>query len=266
MKVVAGTDGNATKAVCKAGPYKDCDCTGPALAHIYIPTPSKVKLLRTLRELRGGNSTSKPTCPIVMTDIPSNVFSSSQSNIHNHFCTRWLKNAAQMMTVDSMGENAHFEPHLKTVKRTPPANPGSYADFRFDLAFEPSGNGANCRVDCNKAFEEMGASCRGSSPGVYMYEKGTYNVGCGKFLYAIRKAGPDEPRIRDEVADLIPYDRYCYKPEELPELKGDIHDGDVRYGTGWACAGRALPEYAIRKDNKTSFAQTIQRYGSVPYQ
>lgn len=49
--------------------------------------------------------------------------------------------------------------------------------------------------------------------GIYMYEKGAYDVDCGKFEYKISKS--NEPPIQ-EVADFIEYNRYCYKPEEPP--------------------------------------------------
>ena len=100
-----------------------------------------------------------------------------------------------------------------------------------------------------------------------MYEKGTYDVGCGTFSYNIHKAAAGEPILGDEVADLIPYERHCHKPEDLPPLRGDVHGNTVLSNSGFACAGRALPEYAIRKDNKTSFSQQAGlTIGGAPYQ
>lgn len=99
-----------------------------------------------------------------------------------------------------------------------------------------------------------------------MHEKGTYDVGCGTFAYNIHKAAAGEPRLGDEVADLIPYPRKCHTASDMPALKGDVHDSDVRGGTIFACVGGALVENAIRKDNKTSFVQSIQMRNSVPYQ
>ncbi|KAK4446419.1 hypothetical protein QBC34DRAFT_469822 [Podospora aff. communis PSN243] len=267
MKIVQAANSNATRSVCEDGPHKDCPCTGPALPIIHSASRGKINLIRTMRRIRDNRY--KPQCNIVLSDIPSDLFSSSKMNIHNHFCESWVKDAPLKMTVDSRGANTLPEPHRKGVvaKRTPPANPSSFGDFRFDLAFKPSKDGGDCMVsDCNKAFVDMARTCRSDSSGVYMYETGSYNVGCGSFTYDIRKRRPDEPRIGEEVADLIPYDRYCYKPEELPELKGDVHDGTVMSATMFICAGRALPEYFIQKDNKTTWGHSISRFGNVPYQ
>ncbi|KAK0744035.1 hypothetical protein B0T18DRAFT_431188 [Schizothecium vesticola] len=113
------------------------------------------------------------------------------------------------MTVNSTGANVLPEPHKKSIvtKRTPPAKAGSYQDFQFDLSFEPAANGDACIKGCSAAFSEFASTCAASAPGVFMYEKGPYEIGCG-----------------------------------------------------------TLADYAIRKDNKTSFVQTMQTYGGVPYQ
>ncbi|KAK0631421.1 hypothetical protein B0T14DRAFT_549246 [Immersiella caudata] len=265
MKIVQVGTGNATRSVCKDAPNKDCPCTGPAVPVIYRASPMKIKLLRDLRTRRENRF--KPTCPIVMTEIPSDLFSSSQFNIHNHFCSGWVKDAPHKMTVDSKGANTLPEPIRKVVvARAPPANPSSFSDFRFDLAYEPKKSGECTVTDCNKAFGNIASVCRSSSSGVYMYEKGTYDIGCGTFSYAIRKKRPDEPQIGDEVADLIPYNRYCYKPEELPELKGDVHDNYVRAAATLACRGSTQSENAIRKDDSNSFKHSIQWRGNVPHQ
>lgn len=89
-----------------------------------------------------------------------------------------------------------------------------------------------------------------------MYESGTYNVGCGTFSYKISKP----------VTDLKEHDRFCYKPEDLPELKGDVQDREVMSGTVMPCASRALPQYIIKKDDKSTFVQNITTRGKVPYQ
>ncbi|KAK0649846.1 hypothetical protein B0T16DRAFT_410773 [Cercophora newfieldiana] len=267
---VAMLNGNGTESVCKdKGPHENCPCTGPPIPDVYMASPEKIKLLRQLRQLRRDRN--KLNCPIVMTEIPAELFSSSKFSIHNHFCSKWVKEAPLKMTVNSTGANVLPEPQLKAVgftKRTPPANPSSYADYRFDLEYKPNSKGGECNVDCNKAFEEMGSKCKGSSPGVYMYEKGTYPTGCGTFNYAIRKRRPDEPPSPDEVADLISYPRYCYQPDELPEIHGQP-DGSFATGSGTlACSNHSNPELLIKKDDKSTFIQVTLRPPdrSVAYQ
>jgi len=223
-------------------------------------------------------------CPIAVTDIPRDVFSSSKMNIHSHFCEGWLKDTRKTMTVNSTGGNVLPEPHKKAVtKRTPPADPASYSSFRFDLSYEPNGKGEGaCKQDCNAAFSQLANSCAFSSrkfpasapppklqttqsltpfqAGIYMYEKGAYDVDCGKFEYKISKS--NEPPIQ-EVADFIEYNRYCYKPEEPPPLNGDVNNLAITTSTPWPCelGGAKRPDYTIKKDDKSTLhpAHQVER-------
>ncbi|KAB5539434.1 hypothetical protein GE09DRAFT_1248586 [Coniochaeta sp. 2T2.1] len=223
----------------ESGEHRNCECTLLLYPAVDTASPEQQKSLLSFKELLGKASTPdpRPECPIVVTDIPAAVFSSEKMNIHNHFCEGWLKHKKSTMTVDSKGANVLPEPHLGTVtKRTPPPNAGSYSDFRFDLSFTPSEHGGES--------------------GIYMYEKGSYDVGCGTYDY----------RIYNPFIKLVEFPRSCYKQEEVPPLKGDVHGGSVKWGTLGPCAGSGRPENIIKKDDKSTFIQKLSWDGKVPYQ
>jgi len=136
-----------------------------------MASPEQQKSLQLFKELLGKDYDPRPECPIVVTDIPAAVFSSAKMNIHDHYWERWIKDAKTTMTVDSKGANVLPEPHLAAVtKRTPPPNPGSYSDFRFDLSFTPSERGGECKKDCNAAFAQLAGSCAASSRKCLLFE------------------------------------------------------------------------------------------------
>lgn len=194
---------------------------------------------------KGGRSPSpgdaRPECPVKVTDIPAEMFSSSKMNLHSHFCQGWVKEAKHVMTVNATGSNILPEPHLKAVvgKRTPPANPNSYKDWTFGLSYVPNEKGGTCKLDCSAAFSKFASACAASSrkpplppthphihrtntplAGVYMYEKGSMDVGCGAFAYQINKPAPEPPKA-DPPVPLKENRRFCYKNEDFG-LGGDV--------------------------------------------
>ena len=89
-----------------------------------------------------------------------------------------------------------------------------------------------------------------------MYEKGSYDVGCGTYEY----------KIYNPFTKLVQFPRSCYKTEDVPPLKGDVHGGSVNHATLLACVGTGRPENIIKKDDKSTFIQTLTWNGKVPYQ
>lgn len=89
-----------------------------------------------------------------------------------------------------------------------------------------------------------------------MYEKGSYDVGCGTFDY----------KIYNPFTELIEFPRFCYKPEDLPPLKGDVSDREVNRGTALPCTGVALPQQIIKKGDTSTFIQVLMLSSNVPYQ
>ncbi|KAH8908289.1 hypothetical protein BR93DRAFT_475403 [Coniochaeta sp. PMI_546] len=270
MKIVG--EGDVKKAVCESGDKKDCECTGPSLGQRYKVSGEYQKKMVTAYQLfsnKGGGPPSpgdaRPECPVKVTDIPAEMFSSSKMNLHSHFCQGWVKEAEHVMTVNATGANILPEPQLKAVvgKRTPPANPSSYKDWTFALNYAPNEKGGICKLDCNAAYSKFASACAASSPGVYMYEKGSMDVGCGTFAYQINKPGPDRSKA-DPPVPLKENSRFCYKTEDFG-LGGDVQPDTVKRNSGYACAGVALQEYIIKKDDKKSFRQTFTG-GSPPYQ
>ncbi|KAK0617748.1 hypothetical protein B0T14DRAFT_605745 [Immersiella caudata] len=248
--------GNARKPVCEDGPYKDCECTGPALTSTEMFIPERQKAFVLFMELvKAVPATPQqlPTCPIVVTEIPAELFSSRKTatlNIHNNFCQGWKKDAKHSITVNSKGEDVLTVPREKPVtaasrlRRAPPANPDSFAEFRFDLSFTPSGGGA-CTMDCNAAYAQFAKTCAASSPGIYMYEKGSYNVGCGTFTYQIIK-----PAAFDE------YPRICYKRKQLPPINDTLVEKTLSaIAETYACVdGR---KNLIKKGDTSTFVSRV---------
>lgn len=102
----------------------------------------------------------RPKCPIKVTDIPAEVFSSKKMNIHKQFCQGWVWDARKEMTVNAKGEDVH---KMQTVsKRTPPANADSYPEFRFDLKYTPL-RIKTCSTTCNGALGSFARQCAASS-------------------------------------------------------------------------------------------------------
>ncbi|KAK1760056.1 hypothetical protein QBC47DRAFT_333896 [Echria macrotheca] len=225
-----------------SGEHKGCECTGPPFLTTDFADPGLRQDFRLWKKLLNENDTTqppemRPQCPVAMTEIPASVFSSDKNTIHSHFCEKWNKDFKLSMTVDSKGANVLPEPHLKSVtKRTPPADAGSYVNFRCDLNFTPAS--------------------KDTTPGIYMYETGSYDDICGTFEY----------KIYNPFTKLQEFPRFCYKPEDVPALNGDVHGDSVSSFTMWPCVGRWLPRYTIRKDDKSSFVQNLSWDGQVPYQ
>ena len=89
-----------------------------------------------------------------------------------------------------------------------------------------------------------------------MYEAGSYDITCGTFTY----------KIYNPTTKLIPQPAFCYSPSDLPPLKGDVQESNLRQFTDYPCVGTARPESAIKKGDKGSFVQQLLWEGDVPYQ
>jgi hypothetical protein len=99
-----------------------------------------------------------PACPIVVTDMPANVFSSDKNKIYPQYCQGWNAKQVSKMTVDSTGKNRNPTRKMSR-KRTPPPNAATYSNWNFDLGFTPSGKGGDCSTDCNGAYAQIASAC-----------------------------------------------------------------------------------------------------------
>ncbi|KAK4443143.1 hypothetical protein QBC34DRAFT_499237 [Podospora aff. communis PSN243] len=184
--------------VCKDADQKDCEGLASIRGFINTVTPERQTILRFSSRL--PNDAPELPSPEVqpsrlnqITKSPAEVFSSSNMNIHSHFCDGWSKNKQHLMIVNAAGANVVPDvfPGSRGLarfgRRTPPANPERYSGYTFGLGFTPSEKGGACKLDCNTAYPLFARACAASSPGVYtvMYSRGTVDVGCGSFSYQI---------------------------------------------------------------------------------
>ena len=79
-----------------------------------------------------------------------------------------------------------------------------------------------------------------------MQKKGSIDVGCGVFDYEIAAPAPKTPR---EV-----HNPRCYRPDEFGD-HDDIHESEIRFMSGFACAGTALATIK-RGDASTNIAKS----------
>ncbi|KAK7946399.1 uncharacterized protein PG986_010720 [Apiospora aurea] len=173
----------------------------------------------------------------VITPIPATLFGSEHHNISNHFCEQWHSDKSAYMKVDSSGNNKNPEIHLRG--RTPPPSAGDWKDWDFDLFYTPSDDGKKCSVDCSEAFYQRSSACASNSGGVYMYSKGSLDVGCGDFGYNINRA---------KVARRE-YERGCYTKEDFI-WNGPVEFGLVNYFTQYACPDMKKP---VKKGDEATF-------------
>lgn len=99
-----------------------------------------------------------PDCPVVLTVVPANVFSSDRNKIYPQYCQGWNAKQASKMTLDSTGKNRNSARRMG-CKCTPPPNAATYSNWNFDLGFTPSGKGCNCSTDCNGAYKQIANAC-----------------------------------------------------------------------------------------------------------
>ncbi|KAK8015582.1 hypothetical protein PG991_008470 [Apiospora marii] len=185
-----------------------------------------------------------------LSDIPGNVFGGSKNNVYHHFCERWVADYDPKMRVDAAGNNKDPE-IIKSKKiqgRTPPPNPKVYKDHDFNLGFKPSGGEGKkqCAQNCTVAFDTLYSTCSNTgAKDQRMQKKGSIDVGCGVFDYEIAAPAPKTPR---EV-----HNPRCYRPDEFGD-HDDIHESEISWMTGFACAGTALKTIK-RGDTSTNLAK-----------
>ncbi|KAM0280464.1 hypothetical protein ACHAQH_004043 [Verticillium albo-atrum] len=245
------------------GDLKDCPCSSQQHTFNNVADPDRQEFQKKVGGQISGilspiPDEKRPECPIVVTQMQGNIFSSPQNNVHNHFCSGWVKENEHKMTVNAKGENVNPEPHLE--RRTPPPNPDSYKDWRFDLSFKP-GEGGECKMGCDEAYEKIEGYCTSNAGGVYLYEKGSYDVDCGVFDYKVYKTEPPAPPPTTELRE---FDQVCYKKSDFDSRGGP--DDWINYYSAFACAGSGLQEQAIKKGDKSTFIQWTTRTNDIRYQ
>lgn len=90
--------------------------------------------------------------------LPFNVFSGSAGNIYDDFCPAVegdLK-AELTWTVNSDGTRKESK-----RKRTPPPNPNTYVDWKFELTWSPNGDASGCKSSCADAYASIANSLCG---------------------------------------------------------------------------------------------------------
>ncbi|PIA96168.1 hypothetical protein CB0940_10524 [Cercospora beticola] len=164
----------------------------PSCPGVIRPETTSIDIART------GNATCSNKD--VISGIPFNVFSSTDTNVYGQFCFRANLKSPVSWTVDAHGSQKLTQHALE--KRTPPPNPRAYEPYSFDLEWHPESNVDGCRqtiASCLHAFAALADSPCGHQGGQQnvMTSKGEFLIPqCGKYSYTIRG--------KDEVSALPP--------------------------------------------------------------
>ncbi len=121
---------------------------GPISQGVHASAPAPAPACAQRAKSRVSNGPAKR--------YPEKRLRGENSNVYQHFCEKWSEDQDLKMTVDSAGNNRDPEPHLG--KRTPPADPGAWSHYNFQLGFAPAEQKANCSLSCKDAYSKL-ASC-----------------------------------------------------------------------------------------------------------
>jgi len=114
-----------------------------------------------------------PSCDVnSISDIPNNVFTAG-SGLYSKFCDKINggdKSKSLTQIVDSSGNVIPPKKQSSSKeKRTPPADPGAYNAYTFDLEWT---GGQGCNSDCGSSYAAMaGAFCNLTFASFHRHER-----------------------------------------------------------------------------------------------
>ncbi|KAI0431606.1 hypothetical protein F5Y09DRAFT_340451 [Xylaria sp. FL1042] len=230
---------------CKSGDNTGCICNAPSDIIIDIAENEEQQAILLISSLLSGReSQPDPSAQCDtnnLSDIPGNIFDGPQNNVYHHFCDKWVAGTELTMTVDASGNNKDPEGQLRSLRRTPPPNPGVYTHYNINLGFKPSDGDKKCIKECVDAFSQIGDACRNTgAQDQLMQSSGSLDVGCGVFDYNIVETTPLEVQ-----------EQQCYGADDFGP-HGDIHESQVNQLSLRTCI--ILPSTIKRGDSSTNVA------------
>ncbi|KAI1346531.1 hypothetical protein F5Y01DRAFT_321669 [Xylaria sp. FL0043] len=230
---------------CKSGDNTGCMCNAPSDVIFDIAENEEQQAILLISSLLSGNETQPdPTAQCDtnnLSNIPGNIFDGPQNNVYHHFCDKWVAGTELTMTVDASGNNKDAEGQLRSLRRTPPANPDSYTHYNINLGFKPSDGDKKCVKECVDAFSQIGSACRNTGvQNQLMQSSGSLDVDCGVFDYTIVATTPLEVQ-----------EQQCYGADDFGS-HGDIHESRVNQLSLRTCINS--PNTIKRGDPSTNVA------------
>ncbi|KAM0330636.1 hypothetical protein ACHAQA_003586 [Verticillium albo-atrum] len=257
------------------GKYKSCECNTPSDTIENIASNEEQKSMLNIAELfRHTGTPNSPSCKRDdLSDIPSNIFYSTENNVFHRFCEKWDAGTKLQMTVNAEGEDTKpsFElVHSVLQERTPPPDPSNWSKYDFHLSFIPAKEKKKCVVECKKAYAQLATACQNTgSAGNLMASSGKVDVNCGTFDYSIEKKvvhSPKEPPETPKPPPKTPlkvFPRFCFGADDFGK-HGDIQPSLVREYSFHTCSRSR--ELLIKRDDKSTFRWWATTTNKVPYQ
>ncbi|PNH52837.1 hypothetical protein VD0003_g4512 [Verticillium dahliae] len=169
-----------------------CECNAPSESIENNASDEEQKSMIIIADL--FESIGPPNSPKCehdkLSDIPSNVFYSSENKVSGRFCEQWDESTKLEMIVGASGEDRkpQFEESRSLQRRTPPPDPSNYSKYDFRLRFAPAKEKKKCAMDCNTAYLTLATACQNNgAAGVLMAKSGKVDVVYGTFDYAIEE-------------------------------------------------------------------------------
>ncbi|PNH60636.1 hypothetical protein VD0002_g7021 [Verticillium dahliae] len=245
------------KPTCKDSEHQGCECNAPSESIENNASDEEQKSMIIIADL--FESIGPPNSPKCehdkLSDIPSNVFYSSENKVSGRFCEQWDESTKLEMIVGASGEDRkpQFEESRSLQRRTPPPDPSNYSKYDFRLRFAPAKEKKKCAMDCNTAYLTLATACQNNgAAGVLMAKSGKVDVVYGTFDYAIEEKTP-----------LKVFPRFCFAAEAFGD-HGDIQPSMVRDYSSYPCYRSSA--WPIKQGDKSTFRRWATMTNNVPYQ
>ncbi|PNH76643.1 hypothetical protein VD0001_g940 [Verticillium dahliae] len=237
--------------------HQGCECNAPSESIENNASDEEQKSMIIIADL--FESIGPPNSPKCehdkLSDIPSNVFYSSENKVSGRFCEQWDESTKLEMIVGASGEDRkpQFEESRSLQRRTPPPDPSNYSKYDFRLRFAPAKEKKKCAMDCNTAYLTLATACQNNgAAGVLMAKSGKVDVVYGTFDYAIEEKTP-----------LKVFPRFCFAAEAFGD-HGDIQPSMVRDYSSYPCYRSSA--WPIKQGDKSTFRRWATMTNNVPYQ
>ncbi|KAG7118800.1 Sterol 3-beta-glucosyltransferase UGT80B1 like protein [Verticillium longisporum] len=144
--------------------HQGCECNAPSESIENNASDEEQKSMIIIADL--FESIGPPNSPKCehdkLSDIPSNVFYSSENKVSGRFCEQWDESTKLEMIVGASGEERkpQFEESRSLQRRTPPPDPSNYSKYDFRLRFAPAKEKKKCAMDCNTAYLTLATACQ----------------------------------------------------------------------------------------------------------
>ncbi|EGY18373.1 uncharacterized protein VDAG_08707 [Verticillium dahliae VdLs.17] len=261
----APTDSTIMASFCSE--HQGCECNAPSESIENNASDEEQKSMIIIADL--FESIGPPNSPKCehdkLSDIPSNVFYSSENKVSGRFCEQWDESTKLEMIVGASGEDRkpQFEESRSLQRRTPPPDPSNYSKYDFRLRFAPAKEKKKCAMDCNTAYLTLATACQnnGAARWTWSMELSTMRL---KRRSSTRQRTPPVPDpITPAKTPLKVFPRFCFAAEAFGD-HGDIQPSMVRDYSSYPCYRSSA--WPIKQGDKSTFRRWATMTNNVPYQ